>query len=254
MAEHRDQATVLLTCWLVNSNHTIASTPHWTSVCAQPAATGGERSRALASSSDNADDALGAVTVNVKKARAGAPPLGMGEGLQGMRLNGTRLLVLQTSQRQGPNGGSSSLKSMLGLPPQCVCLFKVQLIKLKKEGVEHKRGGKEKEKEQKHARDKGRGHESKDDKKRVSELKAEVRELEAKLRINQDTTDKMMGRKLERASVEELASLEEILLTSYKLVVAQKIRLENREDEKNKRLALVRRPQAVCVSVNQSEC
>jgi hypothetical protein len=109
------------------------------------------------------------------------------------------------------------------------------LIKLKKSAARGSGNGKKKEKEkekEQHPRDKARP--SKNDDRRMGELKAEVRGLEAKLRIAQDTVDKMMGRKLERSSVEELASLEEILLTSYRLVIAQKVRLELKEEEKKK--------------------
>ncbi|ELR20545.1 zinc finger, C3HC4 type (RING finger) domain containing protein [Acanthamoeba castellanii str. Neff] len=213
VAEHQDQATVLLTCWLVDSHHhhTIAATPHWTSVGAQPAS-GRSAARGI---SDDHDEPLGVVTINVKKLRLGESALGMRDGLLGMRLKGTRLLVLETSASEP--GSSTSLKSVLGLPSGRICVFK------KKE--------KEKEKEQ-HPRDKARP--SKNDDRQMGELKAEVRGLEAKLRIAQDTVDKMMGRKLERSSVEELASLEEILLTSYRLVIAQKVRLELKEEEKKK--------------------
>jgi hypothetical protein len=122
VAEHQDQATVLLTCWLVDSHHhTIAATPHWTSVGAQPA---GGRS-ATRGSSDDHDEPLGVVTINVKKLRLGESALGMRDGLLGMRLKGTRLLVLETSASEP--GSSTSLKSVLGLPSGRICVFKVSV-------------------------------------------------------------------------------------------------------------------------------
>jgi hypothetical protein len=98
------------------------------------------------------------------------------------------------------------------------------LIELRKRGVEDKARPEQ-------ARDKARKAQ---DKKRIQALNSDVKELEAKLRISQDTVDKMFGRKLEQSTAEELSSLEEALLTSYKLVVAQKAKLEQKEDEKKK--------------------
>jgi hypothetical protein len=109
VADRGDQATLVLTCWMVEAD-TIAQTPHWASV-AQHRRPG----------SDDVEH-LGLVTISLKK-RIEMPPLGLGEGLVGMPLNGTRLLILQTSQRQGKS--SRSLEAMLGLPAHHVCLFKV---------------------------------------------------------------------------------------------------------------------------------
>jgi len=71
----------------------------------------------------------------------------------------------------------------------------------------------------------------------ILDLKAKSRELESKLQISQDTVDKMMGRRLEGSTIEELQSLEEILLESYKLVISQKVRMQHHEEEKKKQVA-----------------
>jgi hypothetical protein len=92
----------------------ISQTPHWASV-AQHRRPG----------SEDVEEHLGLVTINLKK-RIEMPPLGLGEGLVGMPLNGTRLLILQTSQRKGKSG--RSLEAMLGLPAHQVCLFKVTSV------------------------------------------------------------------------------------------------------------------------------
>lgn len=220
MADHGDQITVLLKCWLVE-DHVVKSTPHWSSIKDQQSGTEEEQ--------------VSLVTIQIRK-RIEHPPLSVDEGLVGMGVNDTRLIIMQAGQRKS---GVSSLESMLCLPPG-VCILKVhsplscsgpfgsswasiqvKLLQLEKCSAAAKA-------------DQGKVDRSKKYKKQIGKLEAEVKELEAKLRISQDTLDKMFARRLQQSTIEELASLEEQLLSSYRAVLMQKAILQNKEEEKKK--------------------